>query len=200
MNEHTENNPTEQGGHSDDSEHQHDTGLQSRIQARDPHRDHRRQNQVDPNQDGIVGSEDTTEAVPLEGLGFHELLTPGQIARAEIEIAEGKLPPPAMLNGYNELVPGTAERMIESYLAHEHAQLEQVRANTKNLTKIVNAESFGVKVGASLGIVSGVVLVAGVAAATFGAPWGVAIVSAIPLVITAATGYKNQAAASRKEP
>lgn len=83
---------------------------------------------------------------------------------------EGPLPPAAVLQGYEDLVPGSARKIIDA-----HVRNEQVRGET--VTRLSRAEAFAVitgSVGAQIltvgGLVSAVVLlIAGLPAASVAA-------------------------------
>lgn len=126
--------------------------------------------------------------VPLEGLTYDNLLPADEIARAQVEVTQGKLPPPMMLQAYDEVVPGAAEAMVRAYIDGEEAANEVARAHSWALRKTAGSESYGVRVGASLGIAAMAVAGGGVVASAMGAPVNVLLLSLIPAVLQGASG------------
>lgn len=128
-----------------------------------------------------------SNAGELAGIPGAEVEQPDAGGEAEgsqgLQIAlshKGPLPSPATLAGYDQLVPGTAQRMIEQQLYNESVTSEAIRRLTK-------AEAFGVvtgAVGAQLLTIGG--LVAAVTLIVLGYP-AASIAGIIPAILGAST-------------
>lgn len=96
-----------------------------------------------------------------------------------------------MLREYEAVKPGTAdlilkvfEQQAESNANAVNAAAELDKAKADGLRAISRAQAQGVRIGAWMGVGSLVILAGGIAAATAGAPVPVALLSAVPLVLT----------------
>lgn len=102
----------------------------------------------------------------------------------------GPLPPVAMIEGYERVVPGSAEKIVDAHVANEHA-----RAGA--LTRLTRAESVGVIVGAIGsqllaigGLAAGVVLIVQGFPAESLLGFVPAVISSGALVVSAVRGSK----------
>lgn len=139
-------------------------------------------------------------AVPLDGLGFADVIPPVGITSAHFESTQGALPPPAMMQAYDELVPGSAARMMELHLETEAANVEAIRGRTWSMKRVVRAESNGVLVGALSSIAVILIAVSGVIAAAMGAPWGITALSMVPALLYGTAAVTVAMSSGRKPP
>lgn len=99
--------------------------------------------------------------VPLEGL--HDIDPQGILTQQSLAIREafhsGPLPPPEVLQGYEDVVPGAARLILEDFDRRSRAETDAInaaagfdRAKSDSLRDLVGAQVFGIRVGTIIGV------------------------------------------------
>lgn len=112
----------------------------------------------------------------------------------------GPLPTPAMLQQYDDVVPGAATGIVEAYLEEQKARVEQIRTQNDAVDRVTRAESSAVKVGtyATAGLSIGGTIV-GIVLIFMGNTLAGVIIGALPYLLTGIAKVVSAAKGSSSE-